>query len=718
MPSESPKPSQKLGQAPGQAPGQALSQQASQTSSQQASQKPIAWLVRVRQWFTQPLTATQRQKWWRSPTVWFWGWVGLAVSLSLSGSVLQLAFSGPHIIQDDARQHVTWMARFVDPGLFPQDEIADYFAAVAPAGYTALYGLAASLGLDPVVFSKLLPLILGAIAAVASYALTLQLLPVPLAGAIATILLQQSLWMRDDLVSGTPVAFAVPGLLLALGAIAAQRPVWTAIALLLLGNFYPQVMLVVAGILVLRGVNGLRSPRPAPSGQDRPDCPPPTATAQALPVPNALTRIAQNPDLRVAIAGLSAAAIVILLHLLDSNPYGPVTTLAQAQQMPTFASGGWSAFFDSDPWVFWMCGKRSGMLPYEWCRLIADHSILLLPVQVWVGWWLPLLGRVARRNPARLPLMAALQPAASVLGQGAIASVGLFFLAHLLLFRLHLPNRYTEHSLRLLLAIGAGIVLTIVLDGILAWATRERSHSPAVAATRFWPKSWGRSLVGWGAIGTLSMVLMFYPTVLRADDFTFPDTGYIVGPVPELYSWLRSHPPNTLTASIAQEVNNLPSFTRRPIRVGGAGYLLPYHQGYYREMEQRWRDLTLAQFSPTWAEIDRYITDSGINFWLVERAGFTADYLDRDDFQQFGLAEPLSDRLSQGQKPVLPSALNDCAAWQDERYVLLDAPCLQYIATQTAPPAPLEWIAATHAEPATFMNLSEISVAPQKIKLH
>jgi hypothetical protein len=664
-------------------------------------QTPIAGIVRVRQWLTQPLTAAQRRQWWRSPAVWFWGWVAIAVSLSLSGSVLHLAFSGPNIIQDDARQHVTWMARFLDPGLFPQDAIADYFAAVAPAGYTALYGLAAALGLDPVVLSKLLPLILGTIAAIASYALTLQMLPVPLAGAITAILLQQSLWMRDDLVSGTPVAFAVPGLLLALGAIAARRPVWTAIAVFLLGNFYPQVMLVVAGILVLRGVDGLRSLRKARIMPDRrsptlpgpdvampaPQVAMPTLSTQAFPAPAEPAHLAQRRDLRVAIAGLSAAAIVVLLHVLDANPYGPVTTLAQARQMPTFARGGWSAFFDSDPWVFWMCGKRSGMLPYEWCRLIADHSILLLPVQVWLGWCLPVLGWVARRHPARLPLMAALQPAARLLGQGAIASIGWFFLAHLLLFRLHLPNRYTEHSLRLLLALGAGMVITLLLDGVLAWASRERPHAQPVAETLFWRKHWGRSLVGWGAIGAIASLLISYPSILRADDFPFPDMGYIVGPVPELYSWLRSQPPTTLTASIAQEVNNLPSFTRRPIRVGGAGYLLPYHQGYYREMEQRWRDLTVAQFSPTWAEIDRYITTSGIDFWLVERAGFTADYLDRDDFQQFGLTEPLSDRLLQGQRPVLPTAFDTCAAWQDDRYVLLAAPCLHQIATQGTPQA-------------------------------
>jgi hypothetical protein len=63
-------------------------------------------------------------------------------------------------VQDDAQQHVFWMRRFIDPQLFPNDLIADYFQSVAQPGYKAIYQLAAAIGIDPMVFNKLLPIVL------------------------------------------------------------------------------------------------------------------------------------------------------------------------------------------------------------------------------------------------------------------------------------------------------------------------------------------------------------------------------------------------------------------------------------------------------------------------------------------------------------------------------------------------------------------------------
>jgi hypothetical protein len=53
---------------------------------------------------------------------------------------------------------------------------------------------------------------------------------------------------------------------------------------------------------------------------------------------------------------------------------------------------------------------------------------------------LPLLLLVRRQAPT----VAALNPRTVLFGQLLVASFGLFFLAHLLLFRLHLPTRYVK----------------------------------------------------------------------------------------------------------------------------------------------------------------------------------------------------------------------------------------------------------------------------------
>jgi len=62
-------------------------------------------------------------------------------------------------------------------------------------------------GINPPFVNKLLPTVLGPLQP-ATFGVCLEL-PVPTAGFIATLLLNQSLWMKDDLVSA-PRAFVYP----------------------------------------------------------------------------------------------------------------------------------------------------------------------------------------------------------------------------------------------------------------------------------------------------------------------------------------------------------------------------------------------------------------------------------------------------------------------------------------------------------------------------
>ena len=137
----------------------------------------------------------------------FWFSLSLAFAIIYSLLEAQQAFSSQYVVQDDARVYVSWMQRFLDPELFPNDLIADYFESVAQPGYKAVYQLGAAIGIDPMVFCKLLPMVLGLITTGYCFGVCLQLLPVPAAGFVSTLLLNQSLWFKDDLVSGTARAF-------------------------------------------------------------------------------------------------------------------------------------------------------------------------------------------------------------------------------------------------------------------------------------------------------------------------------------------------------------------------------------------------------------------------------------------------------------------------------------------------------------------------------
>src|SRR3712207_809902 len=123
-------------------------------------------------------------------------WLLLSLLVADVHGVLGLAeaFSSPYVVQSDARQYVTWMARLRDPALFEHDPIAAYFEAVTPPGYRAVYRLLSAVGVEPLVASKALPTALGLVTTAYAFALSLRLLPSAPGAFAATVILNQNMW--------------------------------------------------------------------------------------------------------------------------------------------------------------------------------------------------------------------------------------------------------------------------------------------------------------------------------------------------------------------------------------------------------------------------------------------------------------------------------------------------------------------------------------------
>lgn len=545
------------------------------------------------------------------PLVIFWLSLSLIIATSYSLLALQQAFNSPYIVQDDARQHVFWMQRYLDPQLFPNDTIADYFQTVAPIGYKTLYQLIANLGIEPLTLSKLLPLLLTLITTIYAFALTLQLLPIPIAGFISSLLVNQTLWMRDDLVSATPRAFVYP-LLLGFWYYLIRRSLIPSLgAIALQGWFYPQSVLISSGLLILhlgkwqRGK--LRLPR-------------------------------QRKDYYFCAAGLVVAFFILLPYALTQSEFEPIITATQAQQMPEFWAGGRASFFTDNFWDFWLNGDRSGLLPRRQSLPILLYAALLLPF----------LGKISKH----FPLTRQIHPSIILLPQILLISLTLFFTAHLLLFQLHLPSRYTEHTLRLLLPIATGIALTILCHGLF-----QKTKILAI-----------------GFATILAGILLSYPLLVP----NFPKTAYEIGTAPELYQFFTHQPKDSLIASLSPETDNLPTFTHRSILVSWE-YAIPYHLSYYLPLRQRAIDLIRAQYSPDANEIKTFIQHYNIDFWLIDQSAFTLDYITHNKWiQQFQpTATEASLRIEQGTPLAIPPLIPKCSIFQTQRFIVLDAKCLE-----------------------------------------
>lgn len=549
--------------------------------------------------------------------------------------VLNVAFSAEYVVQDDARQHVFWMQRFIDPELFPGDWIADYFQTVAPAGYTALYWIVAKLGISPMLLHKLLPPILGLITTGYCFAVTLQILPVPLAGFLSALLLNHYIWMRDDVVSATATAFVYPIFMAFLYYLLQRQLIATCITIALMGLFYPQCVLIAAGILILQRIQ-LSQWRPS------------------------LSRHPQ--DYVFSGIALAVAMAVMAFYAVKSNDYGPVISATEAKTLPEFLSDGKSEFFTEDVGDFWFSGQRSGIMP-RFGTILPIVTGGLLPILLWLN--MVANRRLSKRDESRsqcnegsgvFPLLKRLQNGRFFL-EIIVASLAMFLISHALLFRLHLPSRYTEHSLRMVTAIAAGIAIAVIVDAVLSWG--ENKGKPIIA-------------------GTLAVLIVagiiLEPTWLKR----FPRTDYILGEVPTLYEFFAAQPKDILIASVSEEGNNLPSFARRSILVGGEGYPVPYHKGYYGEIRQRTIDLIDAHYSPNLSAVREFITRYEIDFWVVESGAFTPNYVSRDRWmmQYQPHAKQAIAQMQQGMTPALATLRDRCTVFQTEGFFVLDSACI------------------------------------------
>ena len=556
-----------------------------------------------------------------------WFSLSFLIAVYLAWSPLQKALSHKYVVQDDARQHVFWMQRFSDSELFPHDLLADYFQSVAPPGYSWFYQGFAGLGIDAISLHKLLPLPLALLCTAYAFGICWQLLRVPFAGFLTALLLNISLWMRDDLVSATPVAFAYPLLLAFVYYWLKRSLIPSLVAIALLGSFYPQCALIAGGLVIM----SIAYPK-----------------AGRWHITTSVHDYARIGSVLVVLA------LVILPYLLKESAFGPVVTASEARTLTAFYPKGWSHFFDPNPWLFWFCGKRSGMLPSEWCQILMKRDFWLLPPQIWFSLSLPLL----MAFPQRLPLVRAVSPKVSILWQWLLISVILFGLSHALIFELHLPNRYTEHSLRIITAVAGAIALTIVLDGLIRCAAIPRL-----------------SILSRGAAIIIILALLIYPITLRNNNYL--KTGYVIGKFPRIYEYLQAQPKDVLIASLVREANNLPAFTQRSLFVGGEGYLLPYHQGYYQELTRRTAVLIQAQYSDNKKTLTDFVEQYGIDFWLLDESAFTPDYLARDKWLQQYSEElaPVKQAIANGSVPFLFKVLDNCTVVQQKTLRLLDTSC-------------------------------------------
>lgn len=544
-------------------------------------------------------------------------WYGLALLFGLVPPLQSLAeylLAPGVLVQDDARQFLFWMARWHDPGLFSGDVIADYFQRVTPLGFAGLYRALDFAGIDPWLANRLIPVVLGPLAAHFAFRLAFALTPSQAAAFAGSALTSFFAWLMDDMASATPRAFALPLLLAFLAGLAGRKPLATAVAAVFVGLFYPQAALIVGGV----AVSGL---------------------------------IAVGPGLRIGIvrdrgvlyatlAGIVGTSVGLLPFLLSMGGGGTLTA-AEAMALPAFQPGGRSAIFvDRADW-FYLCGERSGLLPAEWgCHSLYGIGSALAPVLAGVLLLLafgPAL--VLLRRALRAPDTAAAETFTLTLPIRVLAvGVVLYAAAHVLLFALHLPGRYGQLPLRAVTWISLAAVIGPPLVRHLAG--RAGLH--------------GRRIAQAMALA-LALLLVPFPFVPRSELVAIEH--------PRLFDALSELPADTVIATLAREADTIPSLARRPV-LTAREYLIPYSKSYGTLLRDRMAGLIDAVYAADPDALRGFAVKNGIGAIVIEAGTFSRTYLEsvwwRHDFPEAW--QRARDRVAGGGPFALAPIAETCSA--------------------------------------------------------
>ena len=346
----------------------------------------------------------------------------LLLSLALALAAQWPGLTNPFVVNDDVRQQLFWMRRWLDPALYPPDLLNGYAQHYVTWGVQALYRAAAFLGIGPLFCSKLVAVGLLAWLGTLLFAMARRL-----GGAWAawTTLAVYGLMpgFAANISGGLNRAFAAPLLALFLLALLRGSQNLARAALLAQALFIPYILLPSLGLCGLWW------------------------TAWKV-------RLVRTPPVlgtgKAAWLDLACAALALGLAVAWQSgltAYGPLPWAADMAGRPEFGPDGRFAILPVPP-LWWELFAR----PWELIAPFRDGS-------PWLGitvtaLLLPLLF-LGLRDLDRDRL----KPALPALGCLLLASVLLYFAARILLFKLFVPSRYLEYTTNILYCLGLGLSL-------------------------------------------------------------------------------------------------------------------------------------------------------------------------------------------------------------------------------------------------------------------
>lgn len=544
----------------------------------------------------------------------------LLISLGIAAYIQRDALLNPLAVNDDVRNQIYWMARLVDPSLFPHDYIATYFtqsSLVSPLLW-GIYWLA-SHGLDPVRVGQFLPLILAPLTTYFVYRFS-ENYAGKRYGFLAAFSFNLIIWLSRNLAGGLARAFAYPMLFAFLFFLSKNNRIGLILTTWIASLIYPPILFLNAGIWLSSFFTSSKQTEIASNNSENNEI---------------------KPDKASFLVGIGGGLAILAYRFLVtpvSYALGPLANSTVAAHTPEFFEGGRVPIFHffrqpialhwPNLWVAELLARTPGL-----SRTLPLLGVLLI-------YWLFQKFLAPKIGALKVPKLAW-----RVLG----SAIGLYVVAWFALFYLYVPERYLQLSIPVLYT----FLLAGLLDVILRVISKVKTSD------------------------TLKTGFLITPLVLITLLFSWLWDENLLNPGIEMLTvcnYLKHTPKSTLIATTPGLADNIPLYARRSVLVSQEAYI-PFHQGYFREMKMRLKDFLVAYYSTTPAPLIQFIQKYKVDYMMVNLQDYSLERTQKLSKKYYhSFSEPFYHQLTQNYKTqdfLLSHPNASCRVVQAGNYILI-----------------------------------------------
>jgi hypothetical protein len=471
----------------------------------------------------------------------------------------QDALSNPYAINDDVRQQIYWMQAWQDSSIYGSNLLNDYARQYVPCGVKAIY-LLASIAIDPLTFSKVLTGIIFVILGTLIF-ITGRLLKSRSLGwaCLATYWLMP--FFLDTISGGIARSFAFPLIVLFMLGWFTAKPWVVTFTLLLQALLIPYIFLLCLSAVIISlffwktGI--LHEP--------------------AIPF---------NPGhLAVIFTGFVIAAS--MKYLFELHGFGPMVSRPEMNGNPLFTQAG-RYEIGTIPAIL----QDMVIKPWEWIAGFHELGTIGGIVSVPVIAGAAVLGACF----AEWKSLKRFLPASIIF---FLTSLGMYFLAYILLLKLFVPDRFIMYTINLFYC----FLLAIAFHAL--WTRYGKS--------RF--------------VGTCLVIMAMMIGTLRLRNvgvFDYSSSAL-------LYAAVEKTPKTSLFAAHPWLADNVLTFGKRNVLVSFE-LAHPWARGYWLKIEPRLSDFFNAYYASSPETICAFCCKYGVDFIVVDRRDFEPSFISGKPF--------------------------------------------------------------------------------------